>query len=191
MLVAERILDALPPFVTPVGLFLDSPVSNAISVATNLRLRCLQLHGHETPKDVKALARFDVIKAIHVKQGRLAEALIPWREAVLAGLSNLKGLVLETGWAAAKGGTGVENDWQQILEVQQQGLFDGLPPIILAGGLRPHSVGTVVEMLHPYAVDVSSGVEQTKGRKDADLVKSFVHAVRAADRNSRTISEQH
>ena len=183
MPIAEQIVASFTPFVMPVGLFLDLPYSNIIAIAHRLRLRCIQLHGHETPADVRALDAFSVIKAIHVKPGQLDDTLAPWRKAVAAGLPNLKALVLETGWGAAQGGTGIENDWQQIQEVQQQGGFENLPPIILAGGLQPSNVAEVIEKLRPYAVDVSSGVEETKGKKSPERLAEFMQAVHRADRH--------
>lgn len=180
---AEEIIAAIPPFVTPVGLFLDAPPANIASVANRLKLQWLQLHGHETAADVKELVAFRIIKAVHVLPGKLDETLAPWREAIAAGLPNLKAMVLETGWASAKGGTGIENDWQQILQIQAAGGFDDLPPIILAGGLRPSTVAGVIEMLRPWAVDVSSGVEEIKARKSPERVHAFLKAVRTADRN--------
>lgn len=181
---AEQILAAVPPFITPVGLFLDQPAFSIISVANRLKLQWLQLHGHETAEDVKELSAFHIVKAIHVKPNKLRDTLAPWRDAVAAGLPNLRALVLETGWASAKGGTGIENDWEQIREIQSEGGFDDLPPIVLAGGLRPSTVGGVIEMLRPWAVDVSSGVEEVKTRKSPDRIAAFLKAVRAADRNS-------
>ena len=180
---AQKIIAAIPPFVTPVGLFLDSPAASVASLANRLNLRWIQLHGHETPGDVDELSTFNIIKAIHVLPNKLDETLAPWREAAADGLPNLKAIVLETGWASARGGTGIENDWQQIRQIQADGGFDDLPPLILAGGLRPSTVGGVIEMLRPWAVDVSSGVEETKGRKSAERVTAFIKAVRAADRN--------
>ncbi len=180
---AEEIIAAIPPFVTPVGLFLDSPAASIASLASRLNLRWIQLHGHETADNVKELSALHIIKAIHVLPGKLRETLAPWRDAVAAGLPNLKGIILETGWASAKGGSGIENDWQQIRQIQAEGGFDDLPPLILAGGLRPSTVGGVIEMLRPWAVDVSSGVEETKGRKSPERVAAFIKAVRTADRN--------
>ena len=184
MLVAEQIVASLPPFIMPVGLFLDLPTADITAIARRLHLGCLQLHGHETPADVRALDGFCVIKAIHVKPGELENALRPWREAVAAGLPNLKALVLETHSTAAAGGTGIENDWQQIEDVQRKGGFEKLPPIILAGGLRPSNVRGVIEKLRPYAVDVSSGVEQIKGKKSPERMAEFVQAVHLADGRS-------
>jgi phosphoribosylanthranilate isomerase len=179
---AEEIIASIPPFVTPVGLLVNSPAASIVSLANHLRLQWIQLHGRETPADVKELADFHIIKAVHVLPDKLRETLAPWREAA-AGLPNLKAIALETGWASAQGGTGIENDWQQIRQIQAEGGFDDLPPLILAGGLRPSTVGGVIEMLRPWAVDVSSGVEETKGRKSPERVAAFIKAVHGADRN--------
>ena len=89
--------------------------------------------------------------------------------------------MLETGATAEAGGTGVPNDWNTVREAQAGGWFTGLPPIIAAGGLRPGTVGDVVLTVRPWAVDVSSGVEATKGQKSEELIAEFVHAVRDAD----------
>lgn len=185
ILTAEAILATLPPFVAPVGLFLDSPTANITSVAHRLGLNWVQLHGHETPQQVAELKDFNVLKALHVKPNLLHQTLQPWREAVAGGLTNLRGIILETGWALATGGTGIENDWDQIEQIQSEGGFDGLPPIILAGGLRPSTVTGVIERLRPSAVDVSSGVEEVKGRKSPQRVEAFLRAVRLADHNCR------
>jgi phosphoribosylanthranilate isomerase len=186
--IAEQITAALPPFVDPVALFLDSPAFGINAITRRLKITWVQLHGHETPANVAELADHQVIKAIHVRPGKLDETLAPWREAVAKGLPNLRALVLETGWSNVQGGSGIENDWDQILQVQLEGGFDGLPPIILAGGLRASTVGSVIERLHPWAVDVSSGVEEIKGHKSADRVAAFIRAVRHADHNNNGVT---
>ena len=96
-------------------------------------------------------------------------------------LPQLRGLVLETPVTGEMGGTGIENNWAKIAELQRSHAFAWLPPIIAAGGLTPQNVGRVVRELRPWAVDVSSGVERVKGQKSADLIQQFVRAVREAD----------
>ena len=76
----------------------------------------------------------------------------------------------------APGGTGVENDWEGIAALQHSGAFEKLPPIIAAGGLRPENVAGVVRLLRPYAVDVSSGVEESFGQKSPAKIADFVAA---------------
>jgi phosphoribosylanthranilate isomerase len=75
----------------------------------------------------------------------------------------------------------VANDWKTIHRLTKSGALDDLPPLIAAGGLTPETVGPVVHLLRPYAVDVSSGVESARRTKSSKLIGQFVHAVRAAD----------
>jgi phosphoribosylanthranilate isomerase len=118
-----------------------------------------------------------VIKALRIDQRTIRSELQQWRDR---GLTNLRGLVLDT--ATEKGGgSGIENDWQTITGLISEGAFDGLPPIIAAGGLTPRNVRQVVKLLRPFAVDVSSGVEISLGEKSAELIRAFVDEVHAAD----------
>ncbi len=178
---AREILQALPPFVTAVGLFVDAGMQEVTQTATALGLRHVQLHGDETPDDVARLTRFSVIKAVRVERDRLGQVLATWRQAVQTlPLSHLRGLVLETGGTARPGGTGVVNDWQAVKREKEAGAFDGLPHLIAAGGLTPRNVGQVVRDVRPWAVDVSSGVEEQPGIKSEALVRAFMNAVREA-----------
>ena len=170
---AREIVEALPPWVTPVGLFVNDSVDQVRSTAAAAGLIYVQLHGNESPEYVTALPHLRVLKAMHVKPGTATE-LARWRETRLAGL------LLETNSDVA-GGSGIENDWNAIERLQTGGATRGLPPIILAGGLNPSNVGDVVRRLRPYAVDVSSGIEQSKGVKSIEKMQAFAAAVRAAD----------
>jgi phosphoribosylanthranilate isomerase len=175
---AKAILRALPAFVTPVGLFVDQDVDEIRHVAGALHLRHVQLHGHESADVVAALRDFAVLKAVRAARETLAVELDGWRENIAAlDLTNLHGFVLETPATAGPGGTGVENDWPAIADLQRAGVFDGLPPIIAAGGLRPETVADVVRRLRPYAVDVSSGVEASFGEKSPEKLERFVAEV--------------
>jgi phosphoribosylanthranilate isomerase len=178
----RRIIAALPPFVTPVGLFVDAPTDVVIEVATDLRLRHVQLHGRETPSTIARLRGQHVIKAAHVTRATIGDDLKFWRTQIAEHeLDHLKGLLLETGGTRETGGTGAANDWETIRAAQNAGEFNGLPPIIAAGGLKPENVAAVVRMLRPWAVDVSSGIESAKGIKSAAKMAAFVEAVRSAD----------
>lgn len=179
---AREIIDVLPPFVTPVGLFVDSAPSEILEVARHLGIRQVQLHGHEAPELVAALNELTVLKAVRVTRDGLTPTLQRWRSAIHElRLHHLKGLLLETASTTAPGGTGVENDWDTIAEFQRAGAFDGLPPIIAAGGLRPENVGDVVRRLRPWAVDVSSGVEESSGAKSQQKLTAFAQAVHDGD----------
>ncbi len=174
---AGQILDALPPFVTPVGLFVDSPAAEILDTTAALGIRTVQLHGNETPDMIAQLPGLRIIKAIHVDAVSLESSLRMWREAELP-TGRLAGILLETACSESPGGTGIENDWSLIESAQQDGLCEELPPIIVAGGLTAANVGDVVRRLKPYAVDVSSGIEQSKGIKSIAKMLEFVRAVR-------------
>lgn len=179
---AREILAALPAFVTPVGLFVDGAPQDLLHTVRELHLRHVQLHGDETAEYVAHLRAFAVIKAIRVDPNRFGETLKSWRHAIARlQLTNLKGFVLETAGTGRAGGTGVANDWQTVREHQAAGEFDGLPPLIAAGGLRPETVAHVVRTVRPFAVDVSSGVEESLGKKSPEKIAAFVAEVRRAD----------
>jgi phosphoribosylanthranilate isomerase len=172
--VARQIVEALPPFVMPVGLFVDAPPELIVEIATDLGLRHLQLHGQEPPSLVASLRAWTIVKAVHVRRETFTEDLKQWR-----GVPNLRGVLLET--AGQSGGSGVENDWETIQAAKQRGEFEDFPPIIAAGGLRPDNVARVVRLIRPYAVDVSSGIESERGIKSVEKMREFVRAVRESD----------
>ena len=179
---ARKILAALPAFVTPVGLFVDVPAEEVRRAAQELGLRHLQLSGAESPETVAELSDFAVVKAIPVEPRRFGQTLSLWRDAVRRlKLLNLKGFVLETAGTGQAGGSGIANDWSTVLRHRAAGDFDGLPAVIAAGGLTPETVAAVVRDVRPWAVDVSSGVEQARGQKSPQKIAAFVEAVRRAD----------
>jgi phosphoribosylanthranilate isomerase len=179
---ARQIVSAMGPFVTPVGVFVDSPVEHVSDVAAAVGLRVVQLHGSEKPDEAAWLGRsgLKVLKSIRVDE-MLPNRLALWRAAIdqLSGI--LLALVLETGNTPLPGGSGQANDWAAVQRHIAAGDFDGLPPVIAAGGLIPQRVGDVVRSLRPWAVDVSSGVESAMGQKSPQLMAEFISAVREAD----------
>ena len=175
---AAEILAALPPFVTPVALFVDLPPARVIDAARSLNIRHIQLNGSETPDDVASLREYAVIKAVRVDPATFGHELETWRNAIpRLRLTNLQGLVLES--AGTTGGSGKANNWDLIAHHRQRGDFIGLPPLIAAGGLTPDNVSEVIRTLRPWAVDVSSGVEISKGKKCPEKIEGFVRAVAA------------
>jgi phosphoribosylanthranilate isomerase len=178
---AKEILGILPPFVTPVGVFVDADADELRRITGELHLRHIQLNGHESPTRVRELIAFQLIKAIRVDD-TFSETLSTWRRGTKdLNLTNFRGIVLETGGTREAGGTGVANDWATVLKHREAGAFEGLPQLIAAGGLTPETVGDVVRQLRPLAVDVSSGVESSKGIKSVERIHAFVRAVREAD----------
>jgi phosphoribosylanthranilate isomerase len=179
---AAIILDAIPPFVTPIGIFVNATAEEIKRQLSKLPLAAVQLHGNETPQLVAQLKPIRVIKVLHLARGD-AGALQTWRQAIRdLELTNLIGLLLETARpSGAPGGTGIIGDFGAMREMQSAGHFADLPPIILAGGLTPDNVADVVRLLHPFAVDVSSGVESAHRQKSPERIDAFIRAVRMAD----------
>jgi len=180
--VARDILQALPAFVTPVGLFVDVPVEIVREKARLLGLRHIQLHGSESPEVVAQLSPLVVLKAVRVVNGELVDTLGLWKDAITRlKLTNLRGIILETASTTHAGGTGIANDWPTVADAQQRDAFTGLPPLIAAGGLRPENVADVIRLIRPFAVDVSSGVEASPGRKSPEHIQAFMRAVAEAE----------
>jgi phosphoribosylanthranilate isomerase len=176
---ALEILGVLPPFVTPVAVFVDLPVGRVIDAARSMNVRHVQLNGSETPEHVASLREYTVIKALRVEPATFGAELEKWREAIRRmRLTHLQAFVLET--AGTTGGSGKSNNWDLIAHHRQRGDFIGLPHLIAAGGLTPESVGDVVRAIRPWAVDVSSGVESSPGKKSPEKIEAFIRAVETA-----------
>lgn len=163
---AQEIADAVPPFVTVVGLFVDPTTAEVDRVLAGVPLGLLQFHGDEPPEFCRQF-RVPHIKAARVKAGLdLLQYASRYRDA--------KGLLLDAFVEGAHGGTGVCFDWDLIPR--------NLPlPVILSGGLDSGNVERAIRRVRPWAVDVSSGVELGKGIKDAAKIAAFIQGVRNAD----------
>ncbi|MEM9883738.1 MAG: phosphoribosylanthranilate isomerase [Planctomycetota bacterium] len=182
---AREIVAALPIGVEPIGLFCDHTVDDVRDAAATAGLRTVQLHGREGPGFAKQLGGLRIIKAIGFEPGKLAERLQPWREA----RTGLAAVLLDTppkADAAITGGGGEPFDWDALADAESTGHFRGLPPRFLAGGLTPRNVAAAIEKVRPYAVDVSSGVESSRGVKDPAMIAHFCAAVRDADRADKS-----
>jgi len=163
---AAAICAALPPFVTSVGLFVDAAEADVTAVLQKVPLDLLQFHGDESAEYCRGFSR-PYIKAV-----RMADGID--LQAVVAEYADACGLLLDSFQKGVAGGTGHTFDWERI----PQGLE---LPLILAGGLSPDNVTEAVLRVHPWAVDVSSGVEAEKGIKDADKIIAFMRGVEIAD----------
>jgi phosphoribosylanthranilate isomerase len=169
---AAEIARALPPFLLRVGVFVDATRDEMARVADEVGLDLLQLHGDEPPEALDGLPR-RAIKAVRVGRGFTADEALRYR-------GRASGVLVDTrlaGEALLPGGTGVPFDWSLV-----RGLVDEVGFLMLAGGLSPENVGAAIREVRPHAVDVSSAVERTPGRKDPERVRVFVEAVRAAER---------
>ena len=173
---AAEILVALPPFVTAVGLFVDATAEAIRQTAWPLGLRQIQLNGNESAEMVAELREFTIIKAIRVDPVTFGSELEAWRAEIRRlRMSHLQGFVLDT--AGAAGGSGQANDWETVRRHRQRGDLIGMPNLIAAGGLTAATVGAVIRDLHPWAVDVSTGVESSPGRKSPEKIEQFIRAV--------------
>ncbi|EKT4484970.1 phosphoribosylanthranilate isomerase [Pseudomonas putida] len=162
---ARAIIAELPPFVTTVGLFVNASRCELNEILEVVPLDLLQFHGDETPQDCEGYHR-PWIKALRVRPGDDLEAAC----RLYAGA---RGILLDTYVAGVPGGTGEAFDWSLVPAHLSK-------PIILAGGLSADNVGQAIAQVRPYAVDVSGGVEQAKGIKDAAKIEAFMQAVKQA-----------
>lgn len=169
---AALLIKAITPFVQAVGLFVDAKISEIEQVLAMAKLDVLQLHGNESPelcREIGLQTGRRWIKALAVKPDCDIEALI--KSYIEAGAS---GILLDTWHPQLKGGTGQSFDWSLWPKLEI--------PLILAGGLTPDNVAQAIAQTHPYAVDVSGGVEvgpdpKDKGIKDHQLIQKFMQGV--------------
>ena len=159
---AQQIVAALPPFISVVGLFVNAKQTEIESVLSEVRLDILQFHGDESANDCQQI-NLPYYKAIRVK----ADTNLLQCEAEF---KSAKALLLDTYSEAAVGGTGQVFDWGLIPKNLSK-------PVILAGGLTAENVASAIRQVRPYAVDVSGGVEQNKGIKDAAKIAAFMRGV--------------
>jgi phosphoribosylanthranilate isomerase len=166
---AVEIRDALPPFVQAVALFVNPDAAQVAQVIGRVKPALLQFHGEETPQ---FCGQFGVpyVKACRVKRGTnagddLLEYLRPFSSAAAWLLDS---------HVEEYGGVGERFDWAIVPRRLER-------PLILSGGLAPGNVAEAIRRLHPWGVDVSSGVESAKGIKDPAKIADFIAEVRNAD----------
>ncbi len=172
--IAASLITRLPAGVDAVGLVVNASDAQFEAIRAVAPITLWQFHGDETPEDCQRLA-----------------AGQPWMKAARIGAQfPFEDFSLQYGQASAflldalvegYGGGGVPFDWQGI---PQAWISANAPQVVLSGGLNVHNVGEAITRLHPCAVDVSSGVEISKGVKDHALMKQFIQVVRAADANA-------
>ncbi len=163
--VARAVIAELPPYVTPVGVFVDESPETVLRVVAEAGLGAVQLHGEEPPEVVAELVPIACIKGFRVRGPGDLKGMVRYR---------VQGYLVDAFVPGQAGGTGKTVDWTW---------FDGFEPpgpLILSGGLTPENVGEAVRRVRPYAVDVSSGVECEPGRKDHERVRLFVERAREA-----------
>lgn len=169
---AATILAALPPFVTTVALFRDSPQDMVRRVLQEIAIDLLQFHGGEDPAFCAGFGR-PYIKALPM--GSLSLTELP---AMVARHATARGVLLDGNRLGEGGGQGQRFAWESLPALEK--------PIIVAGGLAPHNVMEAIATMAPWGVDVASGVESSPGIKDHALMRFFIDQVRCADAISRT-----
>ena len=161
---AARIVRMLPSSVVPVGVFVDAPREEVTRSVGESGVRCIQLHGEETPEATEGYA-VPVIKGIRVRPG--FDPNVVRRYSVHA-------VLLDAFVEGQHGGTGVSFDWAIATKAAS------FARIVLSGGLTSENVREAIRRVRPYAVDVSSGVERSPGIKDHEKIRRFIETVRSS-----------
>lgn len=164
--IVKRIVAELPPFVVPVGVFVNEDAKVVRDLMDECGLCLAQLHGDETAAYCESLGR-PVLRGLRLRdKGTLLQI------AELKGRANVRGFVVDTFSEKGYGGTGEVADWALAAEAAKAS------DILLAGGLTSENVQEAVRQVQPYGVDVSSGVESRPGKKDHAKMLAFVQAAR-------------
>ena len=169
--IAAQLISRLPAGVDAVGLVVNATDEQFAAIRAAASITLWQFHGDETPERCAQLAAGEPwMKAARVGAGFAFDEF-----SLQYGLANA---FLLDALVEGYGGGGVPFDWQGI---PQTWVSENAPRVVLSGGLNVHNVGEAIARLHPCAVDVSSGVEISRGVKDPALMAQFIQAVRAAD----------
>ena len=158
---------------TAVGLFVNQPADYINGVASLARLGAVQLHGDESPEEAALVSR-PIVKAIGFRPGGGEDAACDrWASRVI--------VLLDAHDPARRGGTGKVVDWGAAARIAAR------RRTILAGGLTPDNIAEAIERVHPFGVDVSSGVEQSPGIKDRARLRALferIHGITASQTRS-------
>ncbi len=171
---AKTLVAHIPAYVQVVGLFVDASLQDIETVLKHVALDVIQFHGNESPEQCQAIATSlhrRWYKAIQVKADMDVIAEIKRYQQVGA-----SAVLLDAWHPELKGGTGQVFDWSKFPKLDI--------PLILAGGLTPDNIEQAIEVTHPYAVDVSGGVEAAKGIKDPQLIQKFMQGVQGGSTKS-------
>lgn len=161
---ARQIIRHMPRSVSAVGVFVNTSAPDALKIARAVKLEALQLHGEESPRMVRELAReFPVIKAFRVGP--------TFRVKNLEKYPNASAFLLDGFDREVRGGTGRTFNWQIVRRAKRIG------PIILAGGVTKENAVNAIRTASPFAIDVCSGVERSPGKKDRNKMRQFMAMV--------------
>lgn len=173
---AADLIAEVPPYVTPVGLFVNAGAAEVAEVAAQAGISLLQFHGDEAPADCATAARAARLPFVRVARMRPdtgSDDLLKYEASYRVSASRFSGLLLDA-FVEGYGGSGKVFDWSLIPK-------DLGPRVVLSGGLNAQNAVEAIARVRPYAVDVSSGVESEKGIKDPAKIRAFIDAVRKAD----------
>lgn len=164
--IVRSIIAVLPPFVLPIGVFVNEDAERVRTLMDDCGFALAQLHGDESAAYCRNLGR-PALKAFRLKDRDTFLGLAEFQER-----AQVRGLVIDAFSELAYGGTGRTVDWELAAEAARTA------PILLAGGLTPSNVADAIRQVRPYGVDVSGGVEARPGKKDPAKVKAFIDAAR-------------
>ncbi len=178
---ASEIIAALPAKLEKIGIFVNETPADIAAIAGQAGLTGVQLHGDEPASQLadfrSALGKRKVIKTLQARQ-LMADGN---RERTIAAYlkADLDAILLDSGSAAQRGGTGIPFDWEKAVPIAAA--IEQKVPLIIAGGLTAENVGKALRLFKPFGVDVVSGVEREIGKKDDGKLRSFIDAVRCTD----------
>jgi len=161
---AAEIIEILPRNIEKIGVFADISLEKINNIAIETKITKIQLHGKESPEFCENLAKLtgkEIIKAIRVKSEDDLKLITQYKDKVSF-------VLLDSYCENNLGGTGKIFDWEIAKKAKEYGI-----PIILAGGLNPDNAKQAYEIVKPYALDISSGVEVSKGIKDPEKLRKL------------------
>jgi phosphoribosylanthranilate isomerase len=164
----RAIVVTLPPFVQTVGVFIDGDLATIRQVIDFCGLDLVQLHGDESPEMCYELMP-RTIKAFRLKGESSVSRIRRYQGSV-------KAFLFDSYSEEKRGGTGKTFDWNLAVKGKDLGM-----PVILSGGLTPSNIEDAIQTVKPYAIDVSSGVEEAPGRKSPILMKRLMETIRGID----------
>jgi phosphoribosylanthranilate isomerase len=165
---ARQIIEAIPPGICPVGVFVDAGAEEIRHTARAAGVRCVQLHGRTSPHACSELAReFRVIRAFSTDPQFQPEEVSLFSDC---------DVLVDAHHPNLRGGTGLTCDWLAARTTRSFAQF-----LFLSGGLTEQNVGQAIAAVAPHAVDVCSGVESAPGVKDHQAIEDFITAVRTAN----------
>jgi len=175
---AAQIVAVVSGELETIGVFVDEPPARVAGIVQQVGLSGVQLHGDEPAGQMadyrRALGQLKIIKGIQLS--RLQSNGNSIVEQYLMAHEEVDAILLDSGSAHQRGGTGIPFDWEGAQPMASH-LREKMP-LIIAGGLNATNVGQALEMFQPWGVDVVSGVESEPGKKDESKLRSFMAAVR-------------